>query len=504
MLNRATFKLLFLIGILAGFTGSPVSAQMSATPHHIALGGGVAYSTGLSAHFINPANLMLQNDQRRHQITLGLGGVYYSEGFHLQKSDRLPAEALSYFFPDDPPDANAITDAGFDRMFSDSDRYHMTQSYEMVPLGYSWSNGSRARSFAMRSRGLASFEMNRNWFAADKIPDDPEAPFVRFLNENYQVFHEISFAMAREVTMLNQWQAGLNTLYIGLSPKFLLGGMYSQVEYESVYQPVADGWQNTGSMEMRLAGDMDRFLTELLRTGDISQAYQNHFFPSSNFEINGVGFGIDAGLTYIIPLGDDISLSPYSHEPLRKSLRFSIALTDLGVIRYHSNSTEWQSRSITRTYPHLPETDKRFTGKPGEVFQYLQNDPGEEIVLGNLARADESAFYVQLPTELHIGSALQYQWLTSMVDLNYRFNSPDFKTDGWRLSLGAELRLFRYFPVMGSIQMDPDGKTYVGAGAGLDLGMVKATGAVRIFRSDFEEGQWYVNSLSALALQIRF
>ncbi len=499
-----TVLLFVLTCALACFAATPVTAQMSASPHSIALGGGIAHSTGVSSHFSNPANLMIRDDLRRHQITLGIGGVYFSNGIPTQKANSLPEDIFSYFKPDAPPDRVVIPEEDLISMFSDTDRHYTTRSYEMIPLGYSWSNGTRAHSIALRSRGISSFEMNSSWFAANEIPDSPDAVFTRSLKDNYQVYHEISFAMAREVTMLNQWQSGLNTLYIGLAPKFLIAGMYSEAEYLSEYRHTGDDWQNSGSLLLRHTGDMNRFLAELLQTGNADQAYRNNFSPSSNFEPGGAGFGIDAGLTYIVPLGDDLSLSPHSDDPLRKSLRFSIALTDLGFIRYHSSATEWQSRNIIRTYSQLPETDIRFGGRPGEFLHYIHNDSGEDAVLDNLATTDESAFYIQLPTELHIGSAFQYNWLTSMVDLNYRFNSPDFNSDGWRLSLGTEVRLLRFFPVMGSFQIDPGGKASIGAGAGMDFGVVKATGAVRFFRSNNNVSRWQVNSLSALALQIRF
>ncbi len=501
-------RALFFSAILSGFlvltVHDSVNAQMSVSPHNIALGGGVAYSSGLSAHFTNPANLLIRDDLRRHQVSLGLGGVYHSNGSRIARAPRLPNDMVSHFLPDSPAARNAISESDLRRMFSNSDRYHMTRSYEMVPMGYSWSNGTRARSLAVRSRGLTSFEMNSSWFSATDVSDDSEAALTRYINESYQVYHEVSFAIAREVTMLNQWQAGLNTLYIGLAPKLLVGGMYSQAEYTSEYHFADDNWQNSGNLHLRQTGDLNHYLSDLLRTGDADQAFRNHLSPSSNFKSGGAGFGIDAGLTYIIPLGDDVSLSPHIEAPLKKSLRLSIALTDLGFIRYHNQPAEWQSRNITRVYSELPETNIVFSGKPGELIRYIHQDSGEDSALENLAKINEDAFYVQLPTKLHIGTALQYNWVTTTADLNYRFNSSDYKTNGWRVSLGTELRLLRFLPVMGSIQLNPGGKAALGAGAGLDFGVVRASGAFRVFRINHGMAEWHVDSLSSLALQVRF
>ncbi len=497
--------ILFLSCIfLASANVETVRAQMIATPNQVALGGGVAYSTGLSAHFNNPANLMIREDHRRHEITLGIGGVKYGTGVPIRSARTLPGKVRPYFFSEDLNSPGMITDAELNRMFYESDRYHQTQSYEIIPAGYTWSGNNRARSVALRSRGITSFEMNRNWFHSGVGGDDPEDSFVRFINENYQVYHEVSFAMAREVTMINQWQSGLNTLYIGLAPKVLFGGMYSQIRYRSEYQFVDEGWQNSGDLEVLAAGNMNRYLESLLSSGNALQAFNEHLSPSSNLNTSGLGIGLDAGLTYIIPLGDDISLSPHSEEPLRKSLRFSVALTDLGAIRYAGSPGEWYTQMIIRTYPEIPGNLVRFDGQPGELLRYINDDSAEDSVMDNLSRVDDSSFSVQLPTELHFGSALQYGRFASMIDLNYRFNSPDFRADGWRISVGSEIRVVPYLPLMGSVQLNPDRDIALGAGAGLDIGKVRATGAVRLFRTEGEASQWHIDSISAMSLQIRF
>ncbi len=503
MFIRVITLSLFLIA--AAFPASCLlQAQTVATPGQTALGGGTAFSTGLSAHFNNPANLMTRQDQRRHQVAAGAGGFYYSTGAALRNPFALYDELLPYFIPEDLESVAELDPADRERMFFGSDRFHQTQAYEIIPVGYTWTGKNSAYSLAFRSRGISSFEMNRNWYENALEGEDTEATFLRYMNDNYQVYHEISVAFAREVTMVNQWHSGLNTLYIGLAPKLLLGGMYSQIRYRSEYRPDGDIWLNTESMEVQAAGNMNAYLEDLLFSNDPAQASRNHLGSSSNMNTSGYGIGLDAGLTYIIPLGDDTSLSPHSSEPLRKSLRFSIALTDLGAIRYGRNPGEWQTRTVTRPQSQISENSARFDGKPGEFLQYLHENSQESTVLDNLDRTGDSPFTIQLPTELHTGAALQYRWFASMIDLNYRFNSPDFRTDGWRLSLASEVRLLDIIPLTGSVQLNPGGYAAIGAGAGLDLGYLRVSGALRLFRSDEESPQWQINSISGLAMQVRF
>ena len=482
------------------------NGQTITSPYHIALGGGIAYTSGTPAQFYNPANLMIRTQRRNFQVTLGLGGVYYSNGLEIGRFNRFSEQVHPYFMPDNLPQSATVTESGLQQMFGDNNRYHQTLSYDMIPVGVSWMREFSARSVAFRSRGFSSYEMNRNWYVSNVAPGDEDEPFTRYFNEKYHVFHELSIGFAREVTMFNRWQSGLNTLLIGLAPKVVIGGMHSVVNFHSEYLPNDNQWHNTKQLEARSSGDMSRFITDLVLSGQVNQAFQNNLNRNSNLDINGYGVGLDAGLTYIIPLGNDISLSPYVHEPLNRSLRFSIAITDFGMVRFEKHPGQWNSRAVLRSYDDLPQSTNRYDGQPGELFRYLHTDPGEQSVFENLVEIDDTPYTVQLPTELHLGTAFQYDWFVSLLDLNYRFNPSDYKKDGWLASLGSEVRLYRYFPIQGSIQLEPGGNISFGLGAGLDFGFLHVSAAARMFHNNSNEAQkaWQTDTVSALGLQIRF
>ncbi|MEX0680841.1 MAG: hypothetical protein WD097_05620, partial [Balneolales bacterium] len=61
--------------LLVMLVGRNVAAQPVTIPEQIALGGGVAFTSGSSSHFYNPANLMIRTGSRSTQITLGMGGL---------------------------------------------------------------------------------------------------------------------------------------------------------------------------------------------------------------------------------------------------------------------------------------------------------------------------------------------------------------------------------------------------------------------------------------------
>ncbi|MEX0680406.1 MAG: DUF5723 family protein, partial [Balneolales bacterium] len=429
-------------------------------------------------------------------------------GLSINELDQFPNQVQPYFIPASLPQQTVATEEQLQKMFGNETRFFQTQKYELIPFSLSWINNESARSVAFRTRGLSSFEMNRNWFLTDNEVSsnaytEEDEPFNRFLNEKYQVYHEFSIGFAREVTMFNRWQAGLNTLLIGFSPKAIFAGMYSDVRYQSNYTASNGMWENTRQLQARTSGDIDRYLFDLVFSDPAEQAYQNRFQKDSNLEINGYGIGLDAGLTYIIPLGDDLSLLSINRAPLRKSLRFSFAITDLGLVRYNNNPGAWSSQTDPRTYEHLPDHTSLYFGHPGELFQYLGEDVSEHSIYENIEKDDIYPFFVQLPTQLHLGTVFQYQWISSMLDLNYRFNPSGFEAKGWLYSAGTELRLLDFLPLRGSIQLSPDKLVSYGIGAALDLNFIYLSAAVRIMHPEDNEPGWYANTVSALGLQIR-
>jgi len=483
---------------------SKTLGQSVTSPERIALGGGNAFITGTSSHFYNPANLMIRSDRRSTHISLGMGGLYQSDGLSINHIDQIGKSAEPYFLPGNLKEQQPVTDAEIHRMFGDDEHYYQTHHYDAVPLAITWRKNGGARSIAIRSRGYSSFEMNRNWFNASPSADESDEIYSRYLNEKYLVLHELSFGLAREVTMFNNWQAGLNTLLVGLAPKIMIGGMHNDTRYQSDYTPENGVWHNSRQLHTRISGDYESFVSELILAGDAGRAFNNHLNPNSNFDMNGVGLGLDAGLTYIIPLSDDISLSPHNENPLRKSLRFSISVTDLGMVRFNKNSSEWKSASSTTTIDELQASETRHSGTPGTFFDYIQTDDTESVIFHELEDSGAKSYTEQLPTELHIGSALQYQWITTMLDLNYRFNASDFNPEGWRASVGTEVRPIRFFPIRASIHINPDRDLDIGLGAGMDIGFLYLSGGMRIFAVNHDQTDWYARAISTLGLQIRF
>lgn len=447
---------------------------------------------------------MIRTHDRTTSISLGLGGIHDSEGFAFNEFKDLWDRTEETFIPDQLSSLREIPPGDIDRMFDNQQTFYHSRIYDLTPVVISWQKENSARSLAIRSRGTSSYEINRGWFKPLPESSENNETLTRLLNEQYLVLHELSYNLAREVTMFNRWQAGLSRLYIGIAPKIIAGGMHSKFTYHADYSNPYGDWQSDKHLEVSASGDFRDFYAESITYKDPANAFQNSFSPNSNLKLNGLGMGLDAGLTYVIPIGDDLSLSPYIDEPLRKSWRFSIALTDLGMVYYPENATEWSTSSSRYFHETIPQFQSTPDISPGSAFNFLMNDPAENRLMDNLDATEAESYTIKLPTELHFGSALQYDRISGMADLNYRFNTTDFGPEGWYISFGSEIRLLRFLPIQGSIQFDPDRNTTMGVGAGLDLGFLHLMAATRILSIDEKHVDWQADSISTIGMHIRF
>ncbi|MDG5766396.1 DUF5723 family protein [Balneolales bacterium ANBcel1] len=478
------------------------AGQPITSPEQVALGGGVAYVTGPSVQFYNPANLMIRDCHRSTRISLGLGGIYHSDGHDYESLDRFFREAETVFFSGTLPAGREPGGDDLDHLFAGDEFYRHTIRYDFIPVVVSWHRGESARSVALRSRGFSSFEINRNWFDVSDARE--QEVFTRQLREQYMVLHELSYSFSREVTMFNRWHAGLNSLFVGIAPKIIVGGLHSETDFRSDYTDMGGRWFSERHLDSRTSGDLSAFLSDVMSQGDPQRSFDRFLSSRSNFDLNGAGLGLDAGLTYIIPLGDDIALSPHVNRPPRKSLRFAISITDLGAVRYFQDAAEWRSKSDTDITGSLPEARFLHTGSPGSIIDYLMSDDEEQRVLDKMEQQEADSYTIQLPTELHVGSAIQLNRIAAMLNFNYRFNSTSFEPDGWYASAGSEIRLLPFLPLRGSIQMNPDRDLSFGVGAGIDVGILHVSASARFFSRDNGEVDWLADTVSALGLQVRF
>ncbi|MDI6401059.1 DUF5723 family protein, partial [Balneolaceae bacterium ANBcel3] len=344
------------------------------------------------------------------------------------------------------------------------------------------------------SRGYVSSTFNQEWALGMADNEATEAPFIR---EQSHLFHEISYAHAREVTLFNRWKPGLKTLIIGVAPKIMLGSLHSEIHHHSHLHD--EGTSTT--FEGRFSGDYAAFSEHVFHR-DSPTAVPDDFFTSSTpLNINGIGFGMDIGLTYILPLGNDIALSPNTQRPLRKSIRFSLSVTDLGFIRYSGKTRSYSLETDENTAFNEPSEQRLPLPEYGHVLHQIM---GHGLWTEAEIEADPSSYSVQLPTVLQLGTALQFHSVVALLDLNYRFHSYDFHSSGWGASVGLQLSPLSFLPVMASVKLDPERNLYYDLRAGIDFGLLTFSCSIRLFSYNDRQNALFAQSISTMGLLIRF
>lgn len=489
----------------------PAFAQSVSSPAELALGGGSALLSGSASVFQNPANILVRTHRFERELMLGSVAMTFPTG----NDPLLPLDAAQqirdYFLPRAETSLRLASPTHMDNLATRGTLYNQRVAYQAVPVALVWRRDTSARSLAVRTRGVASFEMSTNWLQSQNATGtgsgtDVSDGWNRSLHERYQVLHEVSLGFAREVTMFNQWQAGLNTLLVGLAPKVVFAGMYSDMVYSSSITSDGTFLSRNARVHGHTTGPLTEIWNDVAGTNNAHglPVANQHLGPGSNASIQGLGFGLDAGITYIIPLGDDISLSPHVRSPLRKSVRLSLSITDIGFVHYTASPARWQS-SISEEQVDPPEPGSiGFTGKPGEMVRFLYASESARTLFEELIRAEDQPFTLQLPTRLQMGAAFHYMRLSASADLAYEHHAAHFLPRGWMVSAAAQMYLLRFLPLRASVQRETTGRLYYALGAGLDLGRLEVSAAARLYNDSDRQPEWLNRELAVMAMRFRW
>lgn len=485
-----------------------VKAQPVLTAQSISMGGGASYLTGPAANFYNPANLMISDNIRRNKLMLGQGGFHLTEGLNTDGLRQEYGTFVNYFNRYDAlqSDQGYTHSETLQRRFPDG-RAIFTNSarYDVIAFGISFTRRQYAISLALRSRSTNAFEINRGWYDSTFEAGENGEKLVRTLRQNLMTYHEVSLGFAREMTMINGMMPGPNKLYFGIAPKLIAGGMFFEGDYTSTYfrDPVNGDYQYASQYRAKSVAENTNIIQRTSSTFD-----NNHLtsyapgYPQSLLETNGVGVGLDMGFTFIMSLEGDNLFAPSANDPLRKSLRFSVSMTDIGFVSYNERPSVFQSAIDTSVAGASPETTHRhFSGQIGEFTNFISSHTNESHSLDTVTALRER-FNNRLPAALHLGSALQYKRLLAAVDLEYQINPARFDKQGWHTRIGAEFRLLKSLPLRTGLSLNPSMDPILGLGAGIDTGFWEISVATQLKQGYSKEA--YAVGLAVAALQFRF
>ncbi len=451
-------------------------AQPVVSARNLSLGGGgTAYLSGIEANFYNPANLAIYDRRGKFHLNIGNIGAYF-EPVLSEKSPRSQYEKFTGVFA--PLDSTEQRIDSRLRMRLINDNYtkgdltseHFARA-DFVWGGLQWRKEDRSISLALRTRMGSRIEVGRGWYSPETILAGENNIRDLTLIKQLRVFHEISLGYSQELKFLNGLIPRINRFYIGFAPKFIIGGAYQNAIYKGRY--IREQNQPTvlfkEQMSYLSSGSISR-MTEQYIEGAAIQSGQGALGNSFNVQPTGYGVGMDFGLTYVMPLGSDVSpiKKGENRTPMEKSLRIAFSMTDIGIIRYSKSPLSVEKNpTITQLDPE-PLAETKFIGAPGQFADFLNRTKVISDPLRNNSTRKNHAFNVMLPTSINAGAVLDINRARIMADLTLGLKNTALTNTKLTARLGFEARPVTFMPVRLGTTLAAGKPVSMSAGIGIE------------------------------------
>ncbi|MCC5940253.1 MAG: hypothetical protein JJU37_01825 [Balneolaceae bacterium] len=453
------------------FASKESRAQLSYSAESMALGGGgTAYLTGFEALFVNPANLFVQEKNYNYQLSFLQTGYYFDSLQPVSGTKSRFNQYVDHLAPYSTELNLAVTNREdlLDRSFNENrSTAEFLNQTEINWFGIKWVRPEKNFALAARTRIGSRYRLGKGLYSATPLERDNSFLINQSFTQQYQVLHEISFGYAESFTFLNGLTPGLSEFIVGIAPKIVVPGGYLDVNYRNRYQldPQSGLWENEIAYNQR-------------STGVLTDRAENFFFPQINPENpdygmrdlmrpNGIGFGIDAGITYLITFGDDLSVLRQEDEPTEKSLRISLSITDIGIVYQNNSPFEYDiENQVFEENQTGTITDFLFQGAPNEHYSFLSDyfDPAAFQTFS----VSEQPIEVLLPASIQAGALFQYNRLKLMGDISYTIVDNAFKPSGIMGFAGLEIKPLSFLPLRAGTRLAPGLPGYFSLGSGIE------------------------------------
>jgi hypothetical protein len=501
--RQAFFLLLFLC--LGSFW---VLAQPVITPRNMALGGGGStYITDYNANFYNPANLMISDREGDFSIGVGIGGFFFNP-FQNFGSPNLQYENARDYLTAYEAENRASFRANRDEILEKNYPRHASLSdnttrYDATLLGMKWKRENRSFSIALRTRTSSNFRAGKGWYVKE-FQEDPAGNTVldRSLIHRYQTLYELSFGYAESFPFLTGLTPRLDNFVIGIAPKIVVGGNYQNAAWENVYQQQGNSVQRIESFSYDASGE---FTTSTLAyfNGSTIQNANARSFSNNYFTYNGIGAGLDIGVTYLLTLGSDLSAIRPDQQPTQKSLRLSFSMTDIGFVSYNNKELTISTGVDTTMNASVPSTvsNEMFTGTRGQYISFIEQYAEDNPFTGtNRSRA---SFSTLLPMAVHGGALLEINRLKLMGDVSIGLTNNAFNSTRLISSVGVEIRPLKFLPIRGGVQFKAERPDFLSLGTAIETKKWDFSVAL-LFTPNSLTNQPTITGVSVATLQFHF
>lgn len=469
---------LLIFSILTVYTTTgQLNAQVTHSPLNMALGGGgTAYTTGYESVFINPANLYIQEKDYSIQVATAMFGTRFSSPIKYSENENY---LKGYFTQTDlfnSQDTVPLFETERESFISRNYQNTHTESQhissgEIHLFGIHWAGLDRSYAISLRSRYSNRYEVGRNYYDPLPLRIENRETYDRTLDHQFQSLYELSFGYAESFTFLNGLFPQLSQVIIGVAPKLIASGAYFDARYDNriTQQDDSSVYRHTRSYQQHSTG----LFSEYARQYTVNPERAIASFPSNSrndlFTVTGFGLGMDLGVTYLITLGDDLSVVRENKTTItQKSLRVSLAVTDVGFVTYHDHpgAYSFDERNVDIRNYDEPTSDIIFTGQPGEQFNFLGQHESHPI--HDTQERDTENFSVLLPTSLHAGVLFQIRRIKLTGDFSLGLTNNAFTTTRFITFLGAEVRVLPNIPIRAGTRIGHRLPGYYSFGGGVE------------------------------------
>ncbi|NGP76724.1 hypothetical protein G3570_08770 [Balneolaceae bacterium YR4-1] len=458
------------------FGGGNLMAQPVLNARNIALGGGgTAYLNGIEANFYNPANLSVYDREGSIHFSLGTLGTFFEPVLSSGNPKSQFQRYTDTFLPYEPGEQGITTTQRttiLDENYSGNNltSEHLSRA-DIIWGGLQWIGDKKSYSIALRTRLGSRIEVGKGWYSVEDYAQNGTSVRDMTLIKQTQALHEISFGFAQEFQFLNGLIPRINKLYLGIAPKFLLGGTYENSVYNGKY--ITDDQNNTTyqrDFTFYSTGIYSDMISSYLLSGSAENAIDRELNNRFLLKPTGYGAGVDFGLTYLIPLGSDVSIldSGESRKPIEKSLRIGLSITDIGVVHYSSQPLQL-SLSQTNTQINAQDpVDNQFIGSAGQLPVFFDEATELPNPFFEANSQSDGNFTVSLPTSFNAGIVLDINRVKLMSDLTLGLSNTAFTNKKLVAHFGVESRPLPYLPLRFGTTLAAGKPLRFGAGTGFE------------------------------------
>lgn len=464
-------RFIFLVSCLI-LSSTSISAQNISNSRSIGMGGtGISFLSGTESSFYNPANLMISDKDMTWSVSILQGGTLYNRGFN-RNSFSNPRPYTQLIRPSKSNPAGYPTTGSNNGLLRQwfGDNQLMSRGYTVTDvhtLGIAYRSENMSFSMNHRFRGFSTYKVGRGLYDSNFIDFDGLMVLDKSIAHIYRTWHEISVGFAWKQELVSGWLSDLSTVYVGFNPKLILPLIYVEHDWVNQYGYIANNGENINHISSYTgitSGSYSTFLRDFLGSRD-SDAL-NRYNPSVMSEVSGYGIAFDAGITYMLVFGDDITAGKNQHLISPYNMRFSVVVHDIGFVSYN-NTSKWAVAEQTSTNSTIvPVINPEFGGYPLSLPEFLlKNDASNSI--DSLDESDSQEIRQLLSANYVAGVGLQMNRILLSVEYHDQLNNAIDETYTKSFHFGNEIQILDPLHLRSGVILRPNQPIVYTAGVGL-------------------------------------